>query len=272
MNRTFFEELINNSRFLQVLYDNLPDNVRKSPLYDEVKIYLEKYSDFNNISPDAAIDIYTGFITSYNKHCRQFNKTGKYPFENGEVKSSISREDYDIVLLLSVLFAPHRFRIMELINQKNEANKALFIGLGPGLEVYLTKKYISEIHTYDLSANKFLFSEFSDITINMELYSGQKQDYFDSIYLIELLEHLEDPYDLIKICYDSLRKNGKMFLTTATDLPQFDHLFNFKEDHLDFESKVEKIGLSILKKELVPHNYLTMEIKPLNHFYILEKV
>ncbi len=271
MNKTFFSELLDKSRLLLVLYDNLPDEIKKDELYHFIETYLEKYALFNNISVDKAVEIYTNFITIYNRHCKQFNKTGKYPAENGSENISFSREEYDIVLLLSVLFTTHRFRIMQILNQKQPAEKALFIGLGPGLELALTKDNYKEIHAYDVSVNKFLSSQFSGIEINAGFYTGQKQHYFDAIYMIELLEHVTNPFELLEICYNSLRKDGKVFLTTATDIPQFDHLYNFPKDHIHFEEQVRLLGFSVLNKEMVPHNYLLMDLKPSNQFYTLIK-
>ena len=269
---SFLNQLIDSSRLLTVLHDNLDESVKGDKLYDDVSTYLEKYTTFNNISPEVAEEIYTNYITHYNKHCKNFCKTLKYPIESGITNYSVSREEYDIVLLLSVLFTPHRFKIMQLLHNGPAAEKALFIGLGPGLEIFITKEKFKEIHAYDLSVNKFLFSEFPEAHLNIELYTGQNKNYFDSIYLIELLEHLEDPYELLAVCYGSLKKGGKIILTTATDIPQFDHLYNFPKDHRNFEERVTKLGFKVIFKEEISHNYLTMELKPFNHFYTLEKI
>jgi hypothetical protein len=271
MTKSLLGNFLDESRILKVLYDTLPTEIKTDKLYNFVELYLAKYTQFNNISVTKAIEIYTNFITTFNKHCKQFAKSGKYPVENAVLNTDVSREEYDIVLLMSVLFTPHRFRIMQIFQEQKAAGNALFIGLGPGLEVALTKENLNEIQAYDLSVNKFLFEEFPDFKINCELYTGQKQDYFDVIYLIELLEHLSDPFLLLEICYNSLKKRGKIFLTTATDIPQFDHLYNFPVDHKDFEDRIEKMGFSIVYKEMILHNYLAIEIKPCNHFYILEK-
>jgi hypothetical protein len=267
--------LLASSRLLTVLHDNLADEQKSSSLYNEVSLYWKKYADFNQIDIENSISIYTRFITNYNKHCKQFIKTGKYPTEispdHAIASSDLSREEYDIVLLFSVLFSPHRFRIMQLIKEQSVTGKALFIGLGPGLEMSLTATNYEEIQAYDLTVNKFLFSEFPAVALKNELYTGQQTNYFDAIYLIELLEHLSDPYLLLVTCRDSVKKGGKIFLTTATDLPQFDHLYNFPKDHMEFESKIKSMGFIIIYKEQIEHKYLTMDLKPCNYFYCLEK-
>ena len=271
MNKTFFGELLETSRLLTVLYDNLPEEMKANQLFNKIESYLEKYARFNAIAPEKAVDIYTDFITNFNKHCKQFIKTGKYPIENGINKYAPSREEYDVVLLLSVLFTPHRFRIMELLRKKSVGEKALFIGLGPGLELYLTKENYEKVEAYDLSINEFLREEFPAVSINKELYVGQKENYFDAVYLIEILEHLENPFVLLEVCKGSMKQGGKIYLTTATDIPQFDHLYNFAKDHSYFEERIKEMGFSIAYKEMIAHNYLIMELKPCNHFYILTK-
>lgn len=265
------QQLLETNRLFMVLHDNLTEDIKQSALMKEVGAYLDKYANFNHITVDVVIEMYTDFISTYNRHCKIFIKTGKYPTENGLDNFFISREAYDITLLLSVLFTKHRFRIMQLLSQQPAADKALFIGLGSGLEMSLNRKKYKEIHAYDLSINEFVYSEFASQQIHTELYKGQRQDYFDAIYLIELLEHLEDPFQLLEICHGSLKKGGRISLTTATDIPQFDHLYNFPKDHRNFEERLNQLGYTIIIKEIIEHNYITTNIKPSNHFYSIAK-
>ena len=264
-------ELTTNNRLLTVLHDNLPAEIKSSDLYKDVTRYFQSYCTSNGISAASVDDTYTKYITAYNKHCKQFIKTGKYPLENGLTDFELSREEYDVVLLISVLFAPHRFRIMELLSQQQQSGRALFIGLGPGLELFLTQERHSEIDAYDVSINENLPSQFPRAAFHATYYTGQNQAYYDSIYLIEILEHLSDPFDLLHICAQSLRAGGQIMLTTATDIPQFDHLYNFPDDHSDFEKKCIDLGLTIEVKEKLVHKYLSSELQPSNHFYILQK-
>jgi len=269
----FLKQLLEQSRVLTILYDNLPAEIKTAALYQQTSDYLEKYAAFNNITAEETIAVYTSYIIAYNKHAKLFVKTGKYPPELGINDFSLSRQQYDTVLTLSILFTAHRFRIMQLLKEKAAPlQKALFIGLGSGLEIELTKNAYQEIHGYDLSVDPFLYSQFKDASFNAALYTGQFNNYFDAVYLVELLEHLETPYDLLHTCYSSLKKGGHIFLTTATDIPQFDHLYNFPLNHDEFESRILKMGYSIVYKEMIPHHYLSLDIQPCNHFYILKKV
>ena len=269
----FLQQLLDESRLLTILFDNLPLEIKESALYRDVAAYLEEYAFYNNITATDAVAVYTNYISTFNRHCKQFVTIQKYPAELDQNDFSVSREEYDVVLMLSILFTRHRYRIMELLETRVEqAEKALYIGLGSGFEIALTGKACHEIHAYDLSVNSFLFSRFPEIQLNIELYNGQFSNYFDAIFMIELLEHLPNPFELLNTCFASLKKGGKIYLTTATDIPQFDHLYNFAADHSEFEEKLKELGFSIEYKEMIPHQYLSMELKPSNHFYIIQKV
>jgi len=268
---TFVLRLTEQSRILEVLFDNLPNEIKNSKAYEEISEYVEKYVNFNALTLTQVIDIYYDYIVIYNKHCKQFIKSGKYPIEIDPNKFEIERLNYDIILLMSVLFTEHRFRIMQLLKNSKPLEKALFIGLGPGLELYLTKDNTKEVHAFDLSINDYLIHTFPNCEFNKSYYSNQKTNYFDGIFIIELLEHLEDPYELIQNCYNSLKVGGKLILTTATDIPQFDHLYNFPIDHFEFEKRIKNMGFTIELKEIIYHRYLTIEVKSSNHFYELVK-
>jgi hypothetical protein len=268
---SFIHQVIDNSRLLNVLYDNLDKEITLNPNYQKLCAYLSGYLEFNKVSVDQATEVYTRFISSYNKDCRQFIKTNRYPYELNPEIVKISREDYDIILLFSVLFSPHRFRIMELIHENNGTGKALYIGLGPGLELLYTQTDFAEKIAYDLAVNPFLNKQFPEVKLNHELYTGQNPEYFDSIYMIELLEHVPDPFQLVKIAYTSLKVGGKVLFTTASNIPQFDHVYNFSPDHTEFESKLQEMGFNILFKEKIEHNYITLDLNSSNHFYVIEK-
>ncbi|TVZ55442.1 methyltransferase family protein [Lutibacter sp. Hel_I_33_5] len=268
---TLLEKLTSKNRLLAVLYDNCPDEIKESKLYKHTTTYLQSYLDHQKLTSDDLTDIYGEFIFYFNKDCKRFIKTGKYPCELGINNYSPSRVEYDLVLLMSVLFAPHRFQIMDLLKTSNCSGKALYIGIGPGLEISITQSFYETIYAYDLSLNSFVQKNYPSVRFFEELYTGQQKKYFNTIYIIELLEHLDNPYSLIKICYESLDKEGKLILTTASDLPQFDHLYNFHKDHVEFEKYVTDLGFEINKKTTIEQEYLVMQIQPTNTFYILIK-
>ena len=120
--------------------------------------------------------------------------------------------------------------------------------------------------------NEFLLTKHPTVQFKKAYFTGENDDLrYDCIYLIELLEHLSEPYVLLKQCQNVLSENGKIFLTTATNIPQFDHLYNFEASHQDFEKKIQNMGLSIFFMEDIPHQFITLDIGAKNRFYVLKK-
>lgn len=273
-NNTLINQLVTENRLISSLYEQMV----ASPHYDkQLHAILEEYTMAYLVEKSGEHrvfdEIYFNFIRSYNKDMKTFVKTRKYPLETSASKETLSRYEYDIILLFSCLFSEHRFRIMQLINEQSSiANCGLVIGCGPGLEIELVKKNIQKLYAYDLSINEFLLTKHPTVHFKEAYFKGEDDNIrYDSIYLIELLEHLSEPYVLLQQCQKVLSENGRIFLTTATNIPQFDHLYNFEASHQDFEKKIQNMGLSIAFVEDIPHKFITLDIGAKNRFYILVK-
>ena len=273
-NNTFINQLVAENRLLSSLYERVVSCPHyEEQLYAVLESYTMAYIAEKSEGHGTSDEIYFNYIRSYNKDMKTFVKTGKYPLEIDANRAALGRVEYDIILLFSCLFSEHRFRIMQLINEQSSmANCGLFIGCGPGLEIELVKNSIQKLYAYDLSINEFLLTKHPTVQFKEAYFTGEDDDLrYDSIYLIELLEHLSEPYVLLKQCQNVLSENGKIFLTTATNIPQFDHLYNFEASHQDFEKKIQNMGLSISFMEDIPHQFITLDIGAKNRFYILKK-
>ena len=267
------KKLVGNDRLLQTLQEDvLGSKHYDENLYNTIENYIVDYIKVelsSNLSPEK---IYFNFIRDYNKDMKAFIKTGRYPLELNKNRELLSRFEYDIVLLFSCLFSEHRFRIMQLIrHQSSNSNSGLFIGCGPGLEIELVKEYFKDLYAYDISINNFLVNKHPKVHFTESYFKSENNHInFDVIYIVELLEHISDPYTLIQDCQKALSKGGKLILTTATNIPQFDHLYNFESSHKDFENKINNFGLSIIFKEDIFHQNFTLDIGAKNRFYVLE--
>jgi SAM-dependent methyltransferase len=93
---------------------------------------------------------------------------------------------------------------------------------------------------------------------------------FDTVLAIELLEHVPEPYRLLEDCHDALEHGGRVVATTATNIPQFDHVFNFTSDD-DFEDRTRRLGFEIDRKLSLVHAATFLDIGARNTFYVLRK-
>ena len=269
------EKMIAENRLLEMLQDEVKNaSFFDEVLYQKISEYTEAYISAEGkeqVSPDKA---YFGFIRSYNKDMKAFVETGKYPLEINPEREALNRFEYNIILFFSCLFTPHRFRIMQLIENKSlDVENGLFIGCGPGLEIELVKSKLKNLHAYDLTMDDFLFGKHPNVTFKQEYFDGKNSaQKYEAIYLIELLEHLDEPYQLLEICKTALADNGKIYLTTATNIPQFDHLYNFESDHSDFEKQIADLGFKIELMEDIPHGSITVNVGAKNRFYIVSHI
>lgn len=268
------EELLAANRLLRILHKRLKkESFFEEPLMQQIIAYTNTYLSIHSKQNPGPSEVYGQFMEAYHKDMINFAETGKYPLQIDEHRPMLSRYAYNIILLFSCLFTPHRFRIMQLIQDTAEvAKNGLFIGCGPGLEFALVKSKIDHLEAYDLKIDAFLITTHPDIQFKEAYFDGKGADLiYDSIYLIELLEHLDQPYLLLEQCKGVLSDKGKIYLTTATNIPQFDHLYNFEPAHEDFEKRVQDLGLKVQLMEDIPHQAVTLDIQAKNRFYILSK-
>ena len=268
------KEIVENNRLFTILSEKLKaHSVFEQSLYIKIVDFIDQYLRFHKLSAEETSKYYLDFIKAYNKDVRRFSKDGKYPLEIDPKREAPSRIAYNVVLLLSTILNPHRFKIMRLIDRVESGafQKALFIGCGPGLEIHLCKDKADSLVAYDLTLDEALFDLLKEVEFRNEYFDGSNQESYDSIFLIEILEHLSDPYKLLKNCLKVLNKEGKIYLTTATDIPQFDHLFNFPSDHRAFDNTLIEMGYEIVFKEPVLHESMTVNVDAKNEFYIISK-
>ena len=211
--KSFCTELIESYRLFTILSEKLELSEHfDSELYKELEQFINQYIDYHTLDQKTVKNAYLSYIKSYNKDVRAFIDSGKFPLEINPDREAPSRIDYNIILLLSTILTPHRFRIMQIIKQNlSSSQKGLFIGCGPGLEIQLTLDLIKEINAYDLTLDPFLENHFDQVNFHKEYFDGTNSDGYDCIFLIEILEHLSNPYDLLENCCKVLDQNGKIF-------------------------------------------------------------
>jgi len=267
-----FNLLLQSNRLFSILSDKVRDSIHYDEnLYDRLVFYTESYARIAGIDNDGAAKTYGEFISNYNKDVKLFLETNKYPIELNKKIDAIDRVKYSVILLLSTLLSPHRFRIMQLIdsNTLKHHKSVLSIGCGPALDIELIRDRADNIMAYDVELDSVAVQLQPKTKFSSDYFNGVSERNFDGIFLIEILEHLEDPFELLQDCKKVINVGGRIYLTTATNIPQFDHVFKFEVDHSDFEAKVVDMGFVILFKEEILHDYLTLDANARNTFYIL---
>jgi len=233
--------------------------------------YFFSYLDFYGLSDEKASEIHMSFLAEYHNHLIEFSKTLNYPYQNN-IFLEKERLAYDIPLLCSSFLSYHRYLIFETLYSRiniEQGQKVLVIGVGPGIELAFLNPKLADIFAYDKDISSFIIKKFPSVVFNSKLFRYDSNHSFDKIILIELLEHLENPHQLLLDAIKSLTKNGRIHFTTAVNIPQFDHLYNFMLNDVRLENFITEHDCEIEYKLDIPHPY-KVKVDAYNCYYIIK--
>ena len=269
--KPLFDALVQSSRKLELDYEQACAGASENAarVRATVAAFLDGYAAFNKITKEAALASYMATIRRYANDIRAYIGGGKYPLELDPTQAMLSRMDYDLFLILTILVTKHRCAIMEELLRFPAAGKALVIGVGSGVELGLVGAP-SGSDAYDLYINPYARTAFPEWHFHEELYRPSPNRLYGGVYAIELLEHLDDPYAFLADCRDSLLPEGRLIETTATNVPQFDHRYNFTSGE-ELERRAAELGLVLEHKQPIPHDYARTEIGARNDFYVFSR-
>ncbi len=80
--------------------------------------------------------------------------------------------------------------------------------------------------------------------IHTDVFDFQPKNQYDFITMGEVLEHVEDPVELLLKVKTLLKPSGTLFLTTPTNAPAIDHLYLFR-NYQDILAVLQKAGFSV---------------------------
>jgi len=262
-------QYINDVRLFQILYEDLDfynEGVRQTLLN-----YIDKYIKYKNISSYELRRNYESFLKQYAKDADTYLKSSKYPALSSDFNHSISREEYDIFLLLSTVLTQHRYDIMSEIDQSLLVSEnALVIGSGIGLEIELIKENYKLIDAYDIELDKFCFNSQPQVNFFEKEFKSNNIQRYNDIFIIELLEHIREPYSLIKDAAAVLIPQGRIIITLAVNIPQFDHVYNFNDMNL-FLRNIDIFGLEVEYEKEINHEYIMNGLSSSSNIFMVLK-
>ncbi len=273
LNNPRFKKLLENYRFFDIHYSKLLEN--PSIDYKLLGILISNfvsYVNYYNLSDEQIYDKHMFFLNEYNMHLKEFEKTNKYPYQT-RVSFRKKRIDYDISLLCSAFLTHHRYCIFKTLYNRINARRdqsVVIIGIGPGIELSILKDKSDNIFAYDTDISKFIRDAYPKVYFFKNDFVHENNKMYDKIVLIELLEHLKDPSNLLTAAMRSLKSNGRIHFTTAVNIPQFDHLYNFELNDSNLEKWILSNNFEIVYKLDIPHNYL-INTNTYNCYYIIKR-
>ena len=225
------------------------------------------YLDTNNMTIVYGVDSYLEMVSDMFKSQIKFMRTGRYPTSNvAEAIDDVYNDEkkmlsYMIGLALSqYLWSTHYEMFNHLkesiLESKSNISKYLEIGPGHGLflksAIDILDKDISitavDISQTSLNVSKSIINYFhplKNITyINADMLNLDINLKYDFIVMGEVIEHVEDPKNLLVKISKLLNKNYKSFFSTCVNCPMIDHIYHFQSVDA-IRSMFENCGLVI---------------------------
>jgi SAM-dependent methyltransferase len=237
--------------------------------------HLQAYANFYQLGIETIVAHYNRFAQIYAKHLETFQENGLYPCEYRD-NTRVDKMSYDIALILSCVTNTARYEIVhhlaENIKQLDQ-QKVCVIAAGAGIELALIQQYVNhlQVTAYDLAIDDFVKKQFGLFTLKQENFlAADLAEPFDIMLAIELLEHIHHHENLLQKALQSLKKGGRLICTTATNMPQFDHVYNFRDVEL-FKTQVIKTGFTIIEHRQFRQRHAFHAIEAMNDWFVLEK-
>jgi 2-polyprenyl-3-methyl-5-hydroxy-6-metoxy-1,4-benzoquinol methylase len=228
---------------------------------------VENYFSKLDLSAERVASDYLKMIKDMRTEGLYFFKEGKYRCENQQIANEnvYSKPEvmtyYMNALLVSQIMWKHHFNIFMYFQKqlrelfKNRTSlKILDIGPGHGFFSFIIKK---EFPTYEKIDAVDISETSLQMTKNILGYDSDKIRYFlkdifdyddsekyDFIVLGEVLEHLDEPRNILRKLSNLLNPGGFLWLTTPTNSPALDHVYLFKTKE-EIITLVEECGFKI---------------------------
>lgn len=245
--------------------------------HEEANAFFSKYKHFASSvgkNFDYGVDAYLKVVSDTLMEQISFLKTGEYSCKsfkdaNEKVYSNPEVMDYYMHGLLFTQFLwKHHYEILTffravLPEHSTHISRYLEIGGGHGLYLSEAIKMLdakTEFEMVDISESSLSMAKsfVNDSRVNyvhLDIYEHQKDGYYDFITMGEVLEHVEQPLDLMKQLNRLLMPGGLAFITAPTNAPMIDHISLFSTSD-DIRDILEKSGFEIIREtEKYSENY-----------------
>jgi len=243
-------------------------------------LFFDKYIEYlerKNMTLDFGVDCYLRMIEDMLEERYKFIRNGNYSntsFEDVEKRIYGNSEIMDyhmngLVLAQYLWFEQYERILFFKKNIKNhivKKNNYLEIGGGHGLYIFEAINTLPEIKQFDLvdisqSSLNLAKGILNDNRINFYLkniFDFKEDEKYDFVTMGEVLEHVENPLDLLKKAGDLLSDEGVFFITTPINSPMIDHIYLFNNEK-EIRDIIVKAGFNILEEKIVVSEKISVE-------------
>ena len=238
------------------------DRYRRDALLilDRLDAFARKQGD----TLGGVLRFYRRYIDRVMQERREFQESGAWPAET-ERHEQAHREYLYSLSLSSVLnrsryelFLDYRRAVEELMKA---GASVLEIGAGNCLDAVFASSW-GRVEAYELNPLSRVWQNLLDagsrIDLRLEECRFEREQAYDWVTMIELLEHLPDPAVYLGKAFRVLRDGGLAYLTFALRMPQADHRWLFQSVH-ECRDLLEESGFGLLRERCLIDTWMPYE-------------
>ncbi|MFC4633231.1 class I SAM-dependent methyltransferase [Dokdonia ponticola] len=241
--------------------------------FNTYKAYLEKQA----ITLEYSVDCYLHLLEDMIQERYQFIYTGHYSntsFEEVEKRiygnpEIMKYHMHGLVLAQFLWFDQYeRFLFFKQNLKKHikNRNSYLEIGGGHGLFIGEALKLLPDIKRFDMVDISQSSLDLAKGIINTphinyylkDIFDFSENETYDFITVGEVIEHVENPLQLLKKIKELLSNEGVCYMTTPINAPMIDHIYLFSNEN-EIRDIVYAAGFEILEEKIVISEKITKE-------------
>lgn len=255
--------------------NNLDDDYK-----DTANNFFNKYNDYLvnvNKTIDFGVDCYLHMIADMLEERFNFIRTGQYSntsFDAVEkrVYGDPKIMDYHMhgLVLAQFLWFDQYDRILffkqNLKKYNLKTTNYLEIGGGHGLYINEAVKLMPEISSFEMVDISQSSLDLAQGIVNSDkikyylknIFDFSASEKYDFITMGEVLEHVEQPLELLKKASELLEEHGVFYITTPINAPMIDHIYLFNNE-LEIRTMIAEASFTIIEEKIVVSEKITKE-------------
>lgn len=208
------------------------------------------YFNKQGLSAREVSEDYLKMIADMRREMKYFSIYGEYSCKNQEEAYNKVYSNPEVMgyymnaLILTNLLWSHHFEMFDYFSViikhlpiKSAHKRVLDVGSGHGLYIDAVRRSNgnSKIDILDISASslkviKEMIGGEGLNFIQSDILEYDSKDKYDFIILGEILEHMDNPLELLKKAEELLHEDGLMWISVPTNAPAIDHVYLFKNE------------------------------------------
>lgn len=237
--------------------------------------YLRNYVSFlrtKNIDLEYIVNSYLMMVEDILIEQTNFLRIGKYRYDNlKDVYEKVySNKEYMFKYMIGValsqfLWRNHRDMFLFFIKKIRDIKGENYLEIGPGHGLFfmeaISGNNFTNFHAIDISETSLeLTKDFIDYSMDMknknvsfylsDINTFNFGEKYDFITMGEVLEHVEDPYPLLKSIHNLLKENGQAFISTCANAPVIDHIYLYNSID-EIREDITKAGLKVIDEIVI---------------------